>query len=241
LGTFRLFQAGQLVKQHGGKTEALLSYLAVRHTAALPRTVILDAVWPDHDAALAGEALRSRIKDLHRLLSAAFGGAAPLLHEAGCYRLNVASGVGVDVAHFDALVTSGDRQAQAGRTAEAAIAYQHAVQFWGCKPKPPKFLSRSLWPLLSLSAIDGISGSLDDAFSAVSTRDGRDCNWCREDEPVGSVRAHPCHPGTTTAQAVRRASSRVILMAKSPVAYEWADAGWSTDDVAPISSAGYPP
>jgi DNA-binding SARP family transcriptional activator len=130
LGTFRVLQAGRPVAVHGGKTEALLCQLALRYAEGVPRATLLETLWPDSDAALAGEALRSRVNSLHTLLGAGLGGAAPVLHRDGGLRLNAAAGVGVDVARFDVLAASGDQQMRAGQVAQAAAAYQNAAAFY---------------------------------------------------------------------------------------------------------------
>ena len=130
LGPFRVLQAGRPVPMRGGKTEALLCHLALRYASGSPRAVLLATLWPDSDATLAGEALRGRVKSLHTLLRAALGGAAPVLQVDGGLRLNAAAGVSVDIAHFDALATTGDQQTRAGDTVAAAAAYQHAVHLY---------------------------------------------------------------------------------------------------------------
>jgi DNA-binding SARP family transcriptional activator len=130
LGPFRVLQAGRPVPLRGGKTEAVLCHLALRYASGSPRAVLLETLWPDSDATLAGEALRGRVKSLHTLLGAALGGAAPVLQVDGGLRLNAAAGVSVDVARFDALVATGDQQARSGDTVAAAAAYQHAVQLY---------------------------------------------------------------------------------------------------------------
>ena len=130
LGTFRVLQAGQPVPVHGGKTEALLCQLALRYAEGASRAVLLATLWPDSDAALAGDALRSRVHSLHTLLGAGLVGAAPVLLLDGGLRLNAAAGVGVDVARFDALAASGDQQMRAGHAVEAAAAYQHAAALY---------------------------------------------------------------------------------------------------------------
>jgi DNA-binding SARP family transcriptional activator len=130
LGPFRILQAGRPVPMRGGKTEALLCHLALRYAAGSPRAVLLATLWPDSDATLAGDALRGRVKSLHTLLRAALGGAAPVLQVDGGLWLNAAAGVSVDIAHFDALATTGDQQMRAGDTVAAAAAYQHAIQLY---------------------------------------------------------------------------------------------------------------
>jgi DNA-binding SARP family transcriptional activator len=130
LGTFRVLLAGLPVPVRGGKTEALLCHLALCYAEGVPRATLLETLWPESDAMLAGDALRSRLNSLHTLLGAGLGGAAPVLQVDGRYRLNAVAGVGVDVACFDVLATTGDQQMRAGHTAEATATYQHALQLY---------------------------------------------------------------------------------------------------------------
>src|SRR2546421_9920372 len=58
LGTFRVLQAGEPVAVHGAKTEALLCHLVLRYAEGVSRAVLLETLWPDSDAVLAGGALR---------------------------------------------------------------------------------------------------------------------------------------------------------------------------------------
>ena len=130
LGPFRVLQAGEPVAVHGAKTEALLCHLALRYAEGVSRAVLLETLWPDSDAVLAGDALRNRVHSLHTLLGTGLGGAAPVLLLDGGLRLNAVAGVGVDVARFDALAARGDQQMRAGHAVEAAAAYQHAAAFY---------------------------------------------------------------------------------------------------------------
>jgi DNA-binding SARP family transcriptional activator len=130
LGTFCVLRADQPLRVRGGKMEALLCHLALRYDEGSPRDTLLVTLWPDTDTALASEALYGRLYNLHKLMGAALGGAAPVVHTDGCYRLNCAAGVGVDVACFDALATRGDQHTRAGHAAQAAAAYQQAIQLY---------------------------------------------------------------------------------------------------------------
>lgn len=131
LGDFRLLKANQpLALRGGGKAEALLCSLALRPAYSLSRETVLEMLWPRSDAALAGQSLNSLVYSLHKLLGGSLGGAAPVLHVDGCYRLNVRAGVGVDVADFDALAVSGDLQARAGDSRAAASCYRRALRLY---------------------------------------------------------------------------------------------------------------
>ena len=128
LGSFRLLKAGQPILLHGGgKTEALLGHLSLQDSHRIPRDTLLQRLWPNSETALACQSLHSLVYSLHKLIGDAIGGAAPVLHDEGYYRLNLEAGVGVDVAGFDALVKAGDQHIGAGDLATAATAYSGAV------------------------------------------------------------------------------------------------------------------
>ncbi|HET9224593.1 MAG TPA: BTAD domain-containing putative transcriptional regulator, partial [Roseiflexaceae bacterium] len=138
LGSFRLLKCDQPVAlRGGGKAEALLCYLGLRYQERVPRDAILSALWPAGDPVLAGQSLNSLIYSLNKLLGDATGGAPPVLHADGCYRLNAEAGVQIDLACFEALVREGDRCHRANDLAGAAEAYRRAADLyrgdlWAC-------------------------------------------------------------------------------------------------------------
>src|SRR5437867_620418 len=98
LGNFRLLVAGKLISTRaGGKSEALLSLLALRFGQRVPREQIIQALWPESEPVLGRNSLHNLVHHLHKLLGPALQGVAPVLHEDGYYRLNNAAGIGVDV------------------------------------------------------------------------------------------------------------------------------------------------
>jgi DNA-binding SARP family transcriptional activator len=131
LGNFRLLRAGQPVPiRAGGKSEVLLAYLALQSGRRVPRERLVQELWPDSDFSLGLNSLNNLVYHLHKLLGPALQGAAPVLHQEGYYRLNVAAGIGLDVVCFDALVESGNRQRRAGDPAAAQASYRHAAELY---------------------------------------------------------------------------------------------------------------
>jgi DNA-binding SARP family transcriptional activator len=131
LGNFRLLVAGELVPiRAGGKSEALLSLLALQSGRRVAREQIVQALWPESDPGLGLRSLNTLVYRLHKLLGPPLQGAAPILHEDGYYRLNVETGIGVDVRCFDLLVAEGHQQLRAGNTAGALVAYQRAAELY---------------------------------------------------------------------------------------------------------------
>jgi DNA-binding SARP family transcriptional activator len=128
LGSFRLLKVGRPVAlRFGGKTEALVCYLALRHGHGVPRETLLESLWPSAGPDLAGQSLNSLVYGLHRLLGDAIGGARPVLHSNGAYWLNVEAGIDVDVTRFDALTAAGDARARTGNSPAAISLYLQAA------------------------------------------------------------------------------------------------------------------
>jgi DNA-binding SARP family transcriptional activator len=131
LGDFRLLKMGHPLTACGGaKTEALFCALGTRYRDRVPRDVLLSMLWPGSDPALADQSLNSLVHALHKHLGDAIGGATPVLHTRGYYRLNVEAGVSVDVACFEALADAGDRQTRMADCAAAAVSYRRAVRLY---------------------------------------------------------------------------------------------------------------
>ena len=131
LGHFRLLKNGQLLDvRSGGKTEALLAHLGLGGDYGVPRDVLLHAIWPRSDAALAAQALNSLVHSLRNLLGEALCGAPPVVQTGGHYRLNEAAGVGVDVVRFKLLVSRAEGSEQAGQIDTAVSLYEQAVQLY---------------------------------------------------------------------------------------------------------------
>jgi DNA-binding SARP family transcriptional activator len=131
LGSFQVIGGGQpIVLRGGGKAEALLCGLALRSQHGLTRDRLIDSLWPDSEAVLAGQSLNSLVYSLNRLLGPELGGAPPVIYSGGWYRLNLEAGVAVDLTQFEQLAASGDLALAAGDADAAAQAYQAAVDLY---------------------------------------------------------------------------------------------------------------
>jgi DNA-binding SARP family transcriptional activator len=131
LGTFRLLQGGRSIALRGdGRSAAVLSHLALRQPCGVPRDDLLNTLWPESDPALSAQSLHSLVYGLNRTLSGYLGGALPIVRGDGCYRLNSAAGVGVDVADFDALADEGDRRRRTGDGGGTAALYGRAARLY---------------------------------------------------------------------------------------------------------------
>ena len=131
LGSFCLLKRGYpIALRGGGKTEALLGYLGLQYRHRVPRDLLVHTLWPASDSALAHQSLNSLTYSLHKLVGDVLGGAAPVLHEDGYYRLNLAAGIGVDVVYFDRLVEAGDQQLHECDAEMAMRSYDRAAQLY---------------------------------------------------------------------------------------------------------------
>jgi DNA-binding SARP family transcriptional activator len=130
-GGFRLLRSGRSVAlRAGGKSELLLSALALRDSFRAPRDHLLDVLWPEREPARAAQSLNTLVYDLHRLLGGELRGATPIVYAEACYRLHSEAGVGVDLACFDALVATGERLARAGDVAASMNAFRSALALY---------------------------------------------------------------------------------------------------------------
>ena len=131
LGSFRLLRFGVTVPvRSGGKTEALLSCLALRDGHRVPRDALLDALWPEADLPKAAQSLTTLVHAVRRLLDSALAGASPVLYTEGGYELNSDAGVAVDVARFDALAAAGERSMRNGDQAGAIRSWRRALDLY---------------------------------------------------------------------------------------------------------------
>lgn len=130
-GSFRLFRLGVTVPvRSGGKTESLLSCLALRDGHRVPKDTIMDLLWPEADLSRAARSLTTLVHDVRRLLASALAGASPVLYAEGSYALNADAGVAVDVDRFDALAATGERSMLAGDPEEAIRSWREAVRLY---------------------------------------------------------------------------------------------------------------
>jgi DNA-binding SARP family transcriptional activator len=130
LGSFRLLRNGRpLEVPIVGKAAMLLSTLALRLETGVPRDALLDMIWPKQDAAQATLSLNSLVYSLHRRLGDEAPEAVPIVCANGFYYLNTKVGYSTDIAHFNALVASGNRLV-AIREADARRHYEGAVELY---------------------------------------------------------------------------------------------------------------
>jgi len=131
LGGFRLLKHDRpLEVRHGGKTERLLTSLALRSRHGIDREELLGLVWPASDETLAAQSLHTLTHALRQALSDALGGHSPIVRRGGRLCLNLEDGITVDVAEFESAAASGDMLRRAGDDTAAALAYQAAAEIY---------------------------------------------------------------------------------------------------------------
>jgi DNA-binding SARP family transcriptional activator len=131
LGSFQVVRHGRPpVLLGGGKAEALLSMLALRPRQGVPRERLIEVLWPDADATLAGHSLNALVYSLHRLLGDDLDGAPPVVTMGGLFHLNLTAGVAVDVTLFEELANEGERLQRRGDALAAASVYQQALDLY---------------------------------------------------------------------------------------------------------------
>jgi DNA-binding SARP family transcriptional activator len=128
LGSFDILKRGRQVSlRAGGKAEQLLSCLAMHPRVGIHRATLVEQIWPQTQADLAGQCLNTLVHSIKTQLSDALAGQAPVVHNQSHYTLNLAGGLAVDVLEFESAVTAGQRLQSEGAAAAAIRSYEHAV------------------------------------------------------------------------------------------------------------------
>jgi DNA-binding SARP family transcriptional activator len=131
LGPFQILKMGLPVSlRTGGKTEQLLSCLALHPGAGVHRAALVDQIWPDTPAAQAAQCLNTLTHSLKTQLADALAGKPPVVHSQSRYALNLGGGVSVDVLEFESAASVGNRLLSQGSTAAAIDAYDRAIALY---------------------------------------------------------------------------------------------------------------
>lgn len=126
-GAFELTVDGQPVDFAGVRlrVRALLHLLALHAGRGVHREVILEALWPDTDAAVATRGLHVAVSTLRSALPTAAG--VGVLRDGDAYRLRLPAGTDVDVVAFEQALAEGHRAAAAGQGGEAVTAWRRVL------------------------------------------------------------------------------------------------------------------
>jgi DNA-binding SARP family transcriptional activator len=101
LGPFRVDREGErLGPWPNRRATAVFKHLVLDLERPLPREVLMDHLWPDADGDAARNSLNVAVHALRRFLRAADVGPSQVVFHDGCYALDPALDVWVDVAEF---------------------------------------------------------------------------------------------------------------------------------------------
>jgi DNA-binding SARP family transcriptional activator len=114
-----------------GKGAAVLALLILNANRVVPRTTLMDAVWPG-EGAPARRNLEVHVSRLRKALAAGEG-AGEITSRGGGYLL-AADPEAVDVNRFERMVDSGQRTLAAGRNEEAIAELRAALELWRGRP-----------------------------------------------------------------------------------------------------------
>ena len=132
LGQFRVYLRDHDVRlRHAGTGASVMKYLALHNPQSVPRDVLLEALWPGVDPAIANGRLKAAIYRLRQALAAV--DTAPMhceyvVHEAGSYRFAPTLRVWTDIEAFEYAYRAGEYWERAGRADQAAACYLQAVE-----------------------------------------------------------------------------------------------------------------
>jgi DNA-binding SARP family transcriptional activator len=131
LGSFMLLKAGEPVLLPArGKVEMLLSELALGPRLGVGRDDLLAAVWPSAQFTSASHSFHTLLYSLHQQYSDVLAGHAPVVRIGGGYRLNVESGVGVDITAFETAADAGEVAHRKGDRALVTTAFARAARLY---------------------------------------------------------------------------------------------------------------
>jgi DNA-binding SARP family transcriptional activator len=128
LGSLRVAVDGvEVTRWCGSQGRSLLRYLILNRHKAIPRDVLIDAFWPDTDAAVGRNRLHVALHGLRRDLRTVPD--EPIVIQAhGCYALSGTLDVWVDCEEVRRLYSAGCSLEQAGLDEQAMAAYRSAQE-----------------------------------------------------------------------------------------------------------------
>ncbi|OAN36771.1 hypothetical protein A4X20_06135 [Mycolicibacterium iranicum] len=132
LGPFQILKLGHPISMRsGGKTEQLLSCLALHPRVGVHRATLVEHIWPDVPLTLANQSLNTLTHSLKTQLADALAGQPPIVRAQSYYSLNLHGGVTVDVLEFESAAVAGHRLHAEGSTAAAIEEFERALALYG--------------------------------------------------------------------------------------------------------------
>ncbi len=117
LGSFELRIAGRAIDLRsscGNRSQSVFEYLLVHHEAAVPRDVLIEAVWPGLYVEDGHRRLHQAMYSLRQMLSAATGNAVRIECTRSAYRVVGDAPATIDVILFEQLANQGRATSQVG-------------------------------------------------------------------------------------------------------------------------------
>lgn len=131
LGNFKLLLAGvELSCWKSGRARQLFQYLALHRNRPIPRETLLEALWPDPDAAAPETSLKVAVHALRQTFNQAPSCGLQLETSEAGYML-VAPSIWVDIEEFLRLTTTAHSLERQDEQASALAAHQAAVDLYG--------------------------------------------------------------------------------------------------------------
>lgn len=127
LGTFRVYRDGELIDcLSKSRAKQLLKYLILNRTKAIPKEVLMDRFWPDHDQNSARNNLNVAVYCLRQALKNEHSNLVHVLFQDGCYCVNHNLDIQVDTEIFELHVKAAERLEVQHKTADAIEEYKKA-------------------------------------------------------------------------------------------------------------------
>ncbi len=132
-GSFQVYRNGQPLALRAGKSSSILKYLALRPHQAVPREVLLEALWPQANPGVANNRLKVA---MHHLRQAFLSPACSphcegcVIFRDGCYLFNPLIQVWTDIQAFEQAWQSGVQQEHGGRPIDAIPFYLQAESLY---------------------------------------------------------------------------------------------------------------
>jgi two-component SAPR family response regulator len=135
LGTFEVLVGGaQLVNWRSGKARAVFEYLVTHRRRAVPRDVLIQAIWPDPDAVAATTSLKVAVHALRQMFAEiprqkSTPPPLSVIVQESTYQLG-APGLWVDVDEFEGCVALGGQLEARGQPDAALSMYARAADLY---------------------------------------------------------------------------------------------------------------
>ena len=181
LGALEVLDGDIPITPTAPKILSILAMLLVNHNTLVSRDAMIDEIWPTNPPVTAPMTLNTYVYQLRRLL-----GVGPsnrtntLITKTGGYELVIAQD-SLDLSVFQATVTAGRREFDAGRLEEASCELRRALQLH----RGPALAAVEKGPMLA-----GIAARIEeDALDALGVRMKIDMLLGRHRELIGELRA----------------------------------------------------